>query len=547
MRITFSQLLIIMLMTGMSYARPTSAQTILDKKITLTVEERTLVEVLKVLAKKHQVQFVYNQDIIQPQEKVSATFNDQSLKDVLDQLLFKYNINYEVFKNKVILMKALPAEGQAASQASAPDLKISGKVVDEKNQPLIGVSVSVKGTTRGTVTDINGDFSITIARASDILVFKYIGFLTLERTAEGAAPLTIKLTADAKALSEVVVIGYGTKKKIDLTGTVSSIQAEEITRANATGTQDAMQGRIAGVDIKRGSGKPGSDFSVEIRGANSITGNTQPLYVIDGVPVAVNGSPSNPVNDINPADIERIDILKDASSTAIYGSRGANGVVLVTTKRGSKGSSRIIYTGYQGIVNPYHLPPVMDGPTFVNYVRDFFNAQAGYPATPIPDSKLFSATELTNIQNGTYTNWIDLIKRNGSQSNQNISITGGDDKTTYFASAGYQLYQGTTKAEDSKKYTLKAGLDKTINNTFKAGASVYATFVNNHLGSAEVFRSAYRLRPTGSAYNADGTPRFFAYESETQITNPLFEFNNEIRQQQYVHVLPNIYAEANLM
>jgi TonB-linked SusC/RagA family outer membrane protein len=547
MRITFSQLLIITLMTGISYARPTSAQTILDKKITLTVEDKTLVEVLKVLAKKHQVQFVYNQDIIQTREKISATFNDQNLKDVLDKLLSRYNINYEVFKNKIILMNLQPAEDPVVAQPDAQDIKISGKVVDEKKQPLVGVSVSVKGTTNGTVTDINGDFSLTVAKASDILVFKYIGYSTLETPASGASPLTIKLMADSKALSEVVVIGYGTKKKIDLTGTVSSIQADEIARANATGTQDAMQGRIAGVDIKRGSGKPGSDFTIEIRGANSITGNTQPLYVIDGVPVAVNGSPSNPANDINPADIERIDILKDASSTAIYGSRGANGVVLITTKRGAKGSSKIIYTGYSGIVNPYHLPPVMDGPTFVNYVRDFFNAQAGYPATPIPDSKLFSATELTNIQNGTYTNWIDLIKRNGSQSNHNISITGGDDKTTYFTSAGYQLYQGTTKAEDSKKYTLKAGLDKTINNTFKAGASVYSTFVNNHLGSAEVFRSAYRLRPTGSAYNADGTPRFFAYESETQITNPLFEFDNEIRQQQYVHVLPNIYAEANLM
>ncbi|WP_158642953.1 SusC/RagA family TonB-linked outer membrane protein [Mucilaginibacter ginsenosidivorax] len=547
MRITFSQLLIITLMTGISYARPTSAQTILDKKITLTVEDKTLVEVLKVLAKKHQVQFVYNQDIIQSKEKISAAFNDQNLKDVLDQLLLRYNINYEVFKNKIILTNLQPAEDPVVAQPGVQDLKISGKVVDEKNQPLVGVSVSVKGTNSGTVTDINGNFSLTVAKASDILVFKYIGYSTLETPISGASPLTIKLTADSKALSEVVVIGYGTKKKIDLTGTVSSIQADEIARANATGTQDAMQGRIAGVDIKRGSGKPGSDFTIEIRGANSITGNTQPLYVIDGVPVAVNGSPSNPANDINPADIERIDILKDASSTAIYGSRGANGVVLITTKRGAKGSSKIIYTGYTGIVNPYHLPPVMDGPTFVNYVRDFFNAQAGYPATPIPDSKLFSATELTNIQNGTYTNWIDLIKRNGSQSNHNISITGGDDKTTYFTSAGYQLYQGTTKAEDSKKYTLKAGLDKTINNTFRAGASVYSTFVNNHLGSAEVFRSAYRLRPTGSAYNADGSPRFFAYESETQITNPLFEFNNEIRQQQYVHVLPNIYAEANLM
>ncbi|WP_183564124.1 SusC/RagA family TonB-linked outer membrane protein [Mucilaginibacter sp. SP1R1] len=547
MRITFSQLLIVMLMTGLSYSKPTSAQTILNKKINITVENKTLADVLKLLTQKHQVEFVYNQDVIQTSDKMSVTFADKDLKEVLDKLLTRYHITYQVFKNKIILINTQQVDDPGSVVGAMQDIQIKGNVVDETGQPLVGVSVGIKGTTKGTVTDAHGVFSIAVRSTNDVLVFKYIGFVTLEIPASGTLPLTIKLTTDSKALSEVVVIGYGSKKKIDLTGTVSSLQADEIVRAKATGTQEAMQGRIAGVDIKRSSGKPGSDYSIEIRGANSITGNTQPLYVIDGVPVAINGSPTNPINDINPADIERIDVLKDASSTAIYGSRGANGVILVTTKRGTKGNTKITYDGYSGVVNPYHLPPVMDGPKFVAYVRDFFNAQAGYPDTPIPDSKLFSATELTNIQNGTYTNWVDLIKRNGSQSNQNIAITGGDDKTTYFTSAGYQLYQGTTKGEDSKKYTLKAGLDKTINNTFKAGASIYSAFVNNHLGSAEVFRSAYRLRPTGSAYNADGSPRFFAYESETQITNPLFEFNNEIRQQQYVHVLPNVYVEANLM
>jgi TonB-linked SusC/RagA family outer membrane protein len=206
-----------------------------------------------------------------------------------------------------------------------------------------------------------------------------------------------------------------------------------------------------------------------------------------------------------------------------------------------------MYDGYAGIVNPTHIPPDMDGPTFVKYAQDFYNALAGYPATPVPNTAIFSATELANINKGTYTNWIDLIKRNGFQSNHNLSITGGDDKTSYFIAGGYQLYQGTTKIENTKKYTFKAGLDKTINNTFKFGASVYATFANIHPGSGEVFRSAYRLRPTGSAYNADGSKRFFVYEGESQITNPLFDFDNEIRQQQYLHVLPNVYGEATII
>jgi TonB-linked SusC/RagA family outer membrane protein len=431
------------------------------------------------------------------------------------------------------------------STASAQTV-ISGTVHDNKGVPLPGVTVKVKGGTALTSTSADGKYSIS-TNPSSTLLFSFIGYETMEVVVGNKSTISPSLTEIQQSLNEVVVIGYGTKKKIDLTGTVNSLQSDEITRARTTGTQEAMQGRLPGVDVKRGSGKPGSDFSIEIRGANSIGGNTQPLYVIDGIPVGQNGSATNPINDINPADIERIDVLKDASSTAIYGSRGANGVVLVTTKRGVKGNTKITYDGYYGIVNPYRLPPVMDGPTFVAYARDYYNALSNYPATPITDDKIFSATELNNIQNGTYTNWINLIKRNGSQSNHNLSITGGDDKTIYFLSGGYQVYEGTTKAEDSKKYTLKAGIDKTLNNTFKIGGSIYSIFVNNHLGSAEAFRSAYRLRPTGSAYNADGSQRFFAYESEAQITNPLFDFDNEIRQQQYIHVLPNVYGEANII
>lgn len=429
--------------------------------------------------------------------------------------------------------------------AFAQPRTITGTVTNSKGQPAPGVTVSVKSGNTTTITAENGSFTI-VASTGATLVFSSVNFETVEQKVGGGNTVTISLKERTTTLNDVVVVGYGTRRKIDLTGTVNSLQADEIVKARATNAQEAMQGRLPGVDIRRSSGKPGADFSIEIRGANSITGNTQPLYVVDGIPVGQNGSATNPINDINPADIERIDVLKDASSTAIYGSRGANGVIIITTKRGSRGGAKVSYDGYMGVVNPYHIPPVMDGPTFVAYARDYFNAQAGYPATPVTDDKIFSATELNNIKNGTYTDWIDLIKRNGTSANHNISVSGGDEKTAYFISAGYQLYEGTMKVENTKKYTLKAGLDKTIN-AFKVGASLYATFADIHPSSAEAFRSAYRLRPTGSAYNADGSERFFVYESEAQITNPLFDFRNEIRQQQYVHVLPNVYGEAGII
>lgn len=540
MRITFSQLLILMLMTGLSYSKPSSAQGVLSKKISISVQNKTLAEVLTTLASVNKVQLIYNQDVVRTTDKISAQFTDTELKQVLDKLLTQYHINYQVFKDKVILMDAQPdAPAAAEPKAEVQTVTVTGKVLDEKDLPLIGVSITIKGTTKGTITDINGNFKLT-ANANDILLIKYIGYVTQDIPASGQSPMTIKLVADAKSLNEVVVVGYGTKKKSDLTGSVASLNADDIVKSRAPSAQEALQGRMPGVDVKRSSGKPGADMTVEIRGVNSIYGNTQPLYVVDGIPVAN-------INDINPADIERMDVLKDASSTAIFGSRGANGVVIVTTKRGTRGQTKVNYDGYVGFVNPYNLPKVMQGADFTNYVREYYNT-LGASVTPnvtYTDAQIFSPTELSNIANGTYTNWVDLIKRNGLQTNHNISVTGGDEKTLYFLSTGYQQYEGALKVENTKKYTLKVGLEKTLGKVVKIGASMYGTYADYNLGSGEVFRSAYRLRPTGSAYNADGSPRFFAYETEAQITNPLFDLDNDLSHKQYVRMLPNLFTELS--
>lgn len=425
---------------------------------------------------------------------------------------------------------------------------IKGTVTDSKGVVLFGVTVKVKGTNTATVTDVNGKFSLQ-ASPGAVLVFSYIGYTTKEVTVGGENNFSVVLADGDQSLNEVVVVGYGTKKKTDLTGTVNSIDGNTIVNTKAEDATEALQGQLPGVDVKATSSKPGSGFSINIRGVNSINGSTQPLFVVDGAPV-VNG-----IDDINPADIERIDVLKDASSTAIYGSRGANGVVLVTTKKGSKGATRITYDAYVGFVNAYNLPPMTTGPEFVAYARDFYNelAQASAllnhqpaPTTPVPDSKIFSATELTNISKGTYTNWVNVIRQNGVQTNHNLNITGGDDKTAYYASVGYQYYGGATKDEFTQKYTLKVGLDKTMS-IFKFGASVNGIYGNIDPGSGEAFRSSYRLRPTGSGINADGTPRFYTYEGESQITNPVFDLANEVNSTQYIRTIPNVYVQADIL
>ncbi len=532
------------------FAKVTSGQDAREVLVTIELKDVSLVTAFKKIEEKTNFLFAYQPGQVAIYSRVSLPRGTRSVSTTLKLLFENTGLGFKQSGTSIIILKnektATDAFLPADKKEAFADTTITGIVLNENSQPLENVSVRLKNTSAGTATDGAGRFRLSLSNLSGILIFSSVGYEQQEVKLDSRRTYNIGLKLLNRNLDEVIVIGYGTKKKIDLTGTVNSLSSDEIVKARASNTQEAMQGRLPGVDIRRTSGKPGSDFSIEIRGANSITGSTQPLYVIDGIAVAQLGGATNPVNDINPADIERIDVLKDASSTAIYGSRGANGVVLITTKRGSRGAAKISYDGYAGIVNPTHVPPVMNGPTFVEYAKDYFNAQAGYPATPIPNTAIFSATELSNIASGKYTDWIDLIKRNGFQSNHNLSLTGGDEKTSYFISGGYQLYQGTTKVENTKKYTFKAGLDKTLNGVFKFGASVYATFANIHPGSGEVFRSAYRLRPTGSAYNADGSQRFFVYEGESQITNPLFDFDNEIRQQQYLHVLPNVYGEATI-
>ena len=412
---------------------------------------------------------------------------------------------------------------------------VTGKITNAAGEPLAGATVADKASGRSTVTNNQGAFTIQAA-AGDVLVVSSVGYDAREMNVGSETNLSFSLAARPASMDEVVVVGYGSKRKRDVTGTVSSLNSEDIVRSKAPNAQEAMQGRLPGVDVKRSSGRPGSDMTVEIRGVNSISGNTQPLYVVDNIPVAN-------INDINPADIERMDVLKDASSTAIFGSRGSNGVVIVTTKKGTAGRTRVTYDGYAGIVQAYNLPRMMNGQEFAAYAREYFNTKNG----TTPDNQIFSATELANIAAGTYTDWTDIIRRNGLQTNHLISVTGGDSKTNTFLSAGYQDYQGAMKVEELKKYTLKVGIDKTLNDRFKVGASAYLTFSDNNPSSGEAFRSAYRLRPTGSAYNANGTPRFFAYETEAQITNPLFDFDNEIRRTQYIRMLPNVYGEWNII
>lgn len=380
------------------------------------------------------------------------------------------------------------------------EIKVTGSVSSESGEKLPGVNVVIKGTQRGTATDENGNFQIDAADENSVLIFSFIGHVKQEIVIGKRTSFNVVLKADDMSLNEIVVVGYGEIKKTDVTGAVASIQTKDITRANPVMASKAIQGQVAGATVTKSSNKPGAGYNITIRGENTINNSTEPLVVIDGL---MGGN----LNNLNPNDIQSMDVLKDASSTAIYGSRGANGVIIVTTKKGLSGKPKISYDSYIGYKIPAHIPKLMTSEQFYKATYTDRILEGGVGAT-------FTAAELENIKNGKTTDWVDLITHPAMQTSQNISVSGGTEKTTYRFSAGYLNENGNVLYTGFKRYNLNAGLDSKLGEHFKVGFTSYVTYSNQNVGSQESLRGAYRARPTGSAYYTD-----LANPSENQDIN----------------------------
>ena len=293
-------------------------------QLTIRISNSSLGTVIKQIQSQSKYQFFYDDNLASMRIE-SLNVKDVSLVEVLDKALKGKDIVYKIDDNVVYLSKA---NTSPATKSAQQQQKVTGKVVDANNEPLIGVSVLEKGTTNGTITDFDGNYTLEVPSGKNILEISYIGYKTKEITIGNNSLINIKMEPDTQALDEVVVIGYGTVKKRDLTGAVASMKNEDVTVAPTSNVMEALQGKIAGMDIVKSSGQVGEDVSILLRGSRSIYGSNEPLFIIDGIP----GSYSQ----VNPSDIESVDVLKDASSTAIYGSAGANGVVIITTKRGKE-------------------------------------------------------------------------------------------------------------------------------------------------------------------------------------------------------------------
>lgn len=421
---------------------------------------------------------------------------------------------------------------------------VSGTVTDEQNVPIPGVNVLIKNTSTGAATDFDGRYQIK-ASNGDVIVFSYLGYQTFEVTYSGQSPMDVQLSEDTAKLDEVVVIGYGSVKRKDLTGAVASIGSGEVVEQRKTDVAQALQGRLAGVDVRALNNKPGAPLSINIRGNGSIRNNnqgndgvsdsladdlSQPLYVVDGVFF-------DNIIALNPADIQQIDVLKDASSTAIYGARGANGVVIITTKSGLEGRTRFTYDSTFGVRSVVNSPDFYNGDEYVAFVndvvraREFGNLLNGGPATVadynniVTDNtvEFIGAEEQSNALNGRYTNWIGRFQETGIQTSHTLSASGGKDGLIYNASIGYLKDEGVVGIEDFERYNLSGAITKKVNDKLSFGVKTYLAFSEREEGSRELFRSSFRLAPTVDPFEDDGSITLIPDQQDQRFINPIYE------------------------
>jgi TonB-linked SusC/RagA family outer membrane protein len=404
-------------------------------------------------------------------------------------------------------------------QVLAQDRIVSGKVTaSDDGSGIPGASISIKGTSKGATSDADGNYKITVSGAA-VLTVSSVGFNSQDITVGNRTQINVALTTDTKSLQEVVVVGYGTQKKSQMTGAISSVGAKEIQELPITNARQALQGRAAGVDVVQPGSKPGAGPQIRIRGRRSFNASNDPLFVVDGIPL------SSGIDDINPNDIVSMEVLKDASATAIYGSRGANGVVIISTKRGKAGATVVSVDSYYGVNQELGKIGVMNGAQFAEYKRESRRAVGQYPlgaGTAADDAKIFEPRELASIASGRSTDYVDGMLRPGAIQSHQVAVSGGSEKTTFNISANFFQDIGVVKMQDFSRYTFRVNLDHKINDKIKIGLS---TLIVNSVRNGEnlnVLGGAMQENPLGEPYDANGNLVFLPTNDGLR-TNPFSE------------------------
>lgn len=479
---------------------PVCASVYSQTKLNLKISNTPVESVLKEIEDQSEYFFLYNNEQIDVTQKISIEVNNRTIGEVLEAIREQTEIQYLIKDRQIALYKGYLRSGTAVQTGAGQQrTSVSGKVTDSGGQPLPGVSVIVKGTTNGTITNVDGQYSISNIPADAVLQFSFVGMKTREIPVEGKSNIHITMEEEAIGIDEVVAIGYGTIKKSDLTGSVSQVKSGELNAFPSSNLLQALSGRSSGVQVIQNTGAPGASTSIRIRGANSIQGSNEPLYVVDGFPI------NNPTA-LNNSDIESIEVLKDASSTAIYGSRGANGVVLITTKRGKEGKNSVDFeSGYssQSLIRKLDLMNAKEYATLYNTkaVNDGVGAY-------------FTEDQIKSFGNGF--DWQDLIYGTAPTLTTSLNVNGGNEKTKFAISGSVHNQDGIIKGSNYNRYSVRTNLDHQFSKKFSASLSSTLTRIDTERkdsggGSRGNSLIASQFAPpTLSPYNEDGTYRVLA-------------------------------------
>lgn len=485
------------------------------QQVTVRLRQVKLVQVLDEISRQTGYAFYHSRPTVDPDRIVSLDVTDTKLETALDRLFAGTRIGYEIRNQKIYLVAKNDPQNEATRQQPRP---VKGQVKDAAGEPVIGATVVVKGTTKGASTGIDGGFTLDVT-PDDVLVVSYIGYDTQEIPVGSRTSFDIQLREEATTLDDVVVIGYGAVKKRDVSTAISSIKAEDIANRPITDFRQSMAGKMPGVQVMQTGGDPEGNVMVRVRGISSATAGNDPLYIVDGVPM------ENGLSNLNTNDIESMEVLKDASSAAIYGSRGSNGVILITTKKGKSETIQVTYDGYYGIeqvskkidlMNAYQYAQVSKEAHDAAYLDQYPGGTA--PNGDRPESYMNYPVELVPYLNGepglTDTDWQDAIFRTASTTSHNIAISGKGKHVNYFISGNYYYKEGVIINSDFERYSFRMNLDGKYKN-FKYGVNFSPSYSKSNkvnasgdYNSGGIVQSALTSCPIWPIHNEDGTFNF---------------------------------------
>ncbi|WP_149242772.1 TonB-dependent receptor [Dyadobacter sp. 32] len=553
MQIGLLQWILAIILAGAGYAKSTSAQSILSKDLTLQLDNVTLKEVLEQIQEKANTKFVYSSRITL-KEKVSLDIKNQKLSKVLDQLLVPRGINYKVINDQIVLARL--KQVKAASSVIAPDAsmastlspleyRLRGTVIASDGLgSLPGVSVVLKGTSQGTTTDSKGSFELDIPKEESVLVFSFVGYISQEIVVGNRTSLQVTLVADNKALEELVVVGYGTQKKVNLTGAVSQVQAKDLENRPLNNMSQILQGMVPNLNITFGTGQPGQGGNLNVRGETSINGGG-PLVLIDGIP--------GDINRINPNDVESVSVLKDAAASAIYGARGAFGVILVTTKTAKSGKTTVSYSNNFGwskptvntnfMTNGYDHTRINDeafrratGNTYTRYSEEDYKElearrydKTENPARPWTVVKNVNGKDIYNYY-GNYDWWNTLFNMTEPSRQHNLNLSGGTDKINYYLSGAVYEKEGIMRINTDKftSYSLRSKINAQLTPWLKVSNNTqYFDSKYKYPGleggaNANFVAITVHAMPAYAPRNPDGTATYNTLKNNYSIGDGLF-------------------------